>query len=130
MTDETEVVEEVQEEQPQTQVPTDEVVKTVPYPRFQAVIKQVRDLEAELDNQRKQYDTVLQKQVTNMQQGLSEPVLALLDKLPVQDKLDWLLENKDKVVDKPASGIPQTPNGKDGSSLTEEQRRKMAARTF
>jgi DNA repair exonuclease SbcCD ATPase subunit len=54
----------------------------------------------------------------------------IVSAMPVIERLKWLTENKEQLAKPKATGIPGTPPGRTPPEMTDENRRKKAARTF
>lgn len=69
------------------------------------------------------YEQVLIAHATKQREGLAPSVLALLDKLPVDEQLEWIAANKaDLVVDKTTpQGPPVTPRGNNAGRTVEQE---------
>lgn len=73
-------------------------------------------------------EAALQTQLATQRTGLPPHLLALLDKMPVEEQLEYLATNA--AVLRPAgqaAPIPPTPPGQTAPGLTEEQRRAASA---
>ncbi len=117
---------------------TENTENTVPYTRFKEVNDQLKALRAELEELKPEEEedpleranAAIEKHVTALKENLPDHTKALLDKLPMPDQLEWLSEHGKKAGKSAALGIPKTPNGDKPGDLSEEDKRKQAARTF
>jgi len=79
------------------------------------------------------YEAALQRVYEGRVTAVPEMYRPLLSQLPLPERMTWIAENEDKLTanGKPApGGIPSTPNPKGAGALTDDERRKRAARTF
>lgn len=93
---------------------------------------QAADLTARLEAQTVQaerLDKALRAQLEGLRKNVAKPVLALLDKLPTAEQLEWLAANQDQANPVRPNGVPATPKpaGQMDAALTEEGRRAVAA---
>ena len=54
----------------------------------------------------------------------------VVSKLPLAERLAWFTDNKDKLGETKPKGIPVTPKGSGSGEISDEERRKLSARTF
>lgn len=73
---------------------------------------------------------VLEKYAATQLEAVPELYRSVVEKLPLTERLDWLSENADKFVDKKPSGVPATPKGSGSGEMTDDERRRLSARTF
>lgn len=110
-------------------------VRTVPYSRFKSVNDEKKALEEKLEAGDPQQlsealeaaEAIIEKQVEALKENLPDEQKDLLARIPVIDQLEWLVENGKAFR---PSGVPKTPNGDKPGKLSEEDKRKQAARTF
>lgn len=87
---------------------------------------QVKDLTAQV----KKLTKMLEDQAAAQMARVPDLYRSALEKLPVMERLEWLTENADKLVqDKPA-GVPPTPKGQGRGEISPEERRRRSPRTF
>lgn len=73
---------------------------------------------------------IITKDIESKMELVPELYRPLLQSMSPIDQFKWLSENSDKIASSKASGIPQTPDAQGQPSLTDEERRKRAVRTF
>ena len=98
--------------------------------RLAEVEAQAADLTARLEAQTAQaerLDKALKAQLDGLRKNVAKPVLALLDKLPTAEQLEWLAANQEQA--QRVNGVPATPKpaGQLDAAATEEGRRAVAA---
>lgn len=78
------------------------------------------------------YEAVLKKYADEQRKGLPDAVSALLDKLTVDEQLEWLAKNKSVVVKGQQQVPPPTPRGNNSGKTAEEieQRTKAVSSTY
>lgn len=79
------------------------------------------------------YEAALQKVYEGRVTAVPEMYRPLLSQLPLPERMTWIVENEDKLTANGKTapgGIPATPNPKGQGTLTDEERRKRAAKTF
>ena len=55
----------------------------------------------------------------------------LVESMSVVDQLDWFTENAEKLgLEKTPAGIPETPAGKTPAEMSDEKKRKRAAKIW
>jgi DNA repair exonuclease SbcCD ATPase subunit len=95
---------------------------------------EVKDLQRALEEGQKRegrltrLEAALKAQLEAQRQGLAPHLLTLLDKMPVEEQLEYLSANAAAL--RPAgqvAGIPPTPPGQGAPGLTEDERRQLAA---
>lgn len=109
--------------------------------------KQLEDRDgrlAELETQAAlsdKYGKALESYVTKLSEGLPESILTLLSGMDQAARLEWLTANRDQFVksepetpqqqqQQPRKPLPQTPRPAEPVTVTDDERRKKAARTF
>lgn len=105
-------------------------------------LKAANDQLAALEQEKakaEKYGQSLSTYVEKLSEGLPESILALLEPMDAADKLSWLSTNAAQFIEEgdaaeePAADrtkIPATPKPSNGKTVTNEERRKRAARTF
>lgn len=84
-------------------------------------------LKATVDKQ----TAVLQALYDARKSAVPEMYQPLLDQLDLTDRLQWIAENEEKLTPaKALNGIPATPPAKGRGEISDEERRRRAARTF
>lgn len=93
--------------------------------RVKELESRVSDLEPEL----KRHKEVLENHAAAMMDGLPDHVLALLAKMDVVERLDYLSEHGDKLrtSGKGGRGVPPTPGAKGDEELEDGDRRRRSA---
>lgn len=88
-------------------------------PAYESAKERIKELEEILSNHAKsQIDLV------------PEIYRSVVESMPLVERLNWLNDNREKLASNKPSGIPETPKGKNPKDLTENDRRRKAARTF
>lgn len=87
----------------------------------------------ELEALKPNYDkaiAVLEKFAALQMAAVPDIYRPLLEKLPVVERLDWLTENQEKLQPRSGGAIPATPPARGNGRMTDEERRRQAAKTF
>lgn len=88
-------------------------------PKYQSAQERLEEME-----------DILEAHADAQMERVPEVFRDVVRKLPVLERLSWLTENAEKLDKKTPKGVPSTPEGRRRSELTENERRKRAARTF
>lgn len=104
--------------------------------------KRIAELESQAELAEK-YAKALGSYVDKLSDGLPDAITALLEPMDAAARLEWLTANRDQFVQQedgegddspepeaPKRPLPETPKPKGSGSLSQEERRKRAARTF
>ena len=76
---------------------------------------------------------VLTGYADSQMERVPEVFRGVVSAMPVLERLEWLTENSSKLEEVNGAGpkgIPSSPKGRTPSEMTDEQRRKLSARTF
>lgn len=86
----------------------------------------------EAQKRSKRLEEILAENVAAQLENLSIPdsVAALVAKMPVEEQIAWLTESASDFAKKELSGVPETPAAKGPGEVTDEERRRLAAKTF
>lgn len=88
---------------------------------------------AETQARLQKLEEILEAHATAQLELVPEVYHPVINKLPVEERLEWVTENRDALApksdDKP-SGVPATPRGRGRGEISDEERRKLAAPTF
>lgn len=77
--------------------------------------------------QNERYKSALEKQLAKAKEGLSKPILTLLERMDVVEQMEWLAENAGQVELPKVKGPDPTPKPNGNDQLNDEQRRAKAA---
>lgn len=77
-----------------------------------------------------EFEAIVEAQVAAQRERVPEIYRPLLEAMPLENQLQWLTNNADKLSDEKPRGIPQTPKGTGTPGPSAEDRRARTLRTF